>query len=299
MPHAPLCRAIFSAWASAILCFAVVAPVQAQPLTIVTSIVPQEYFVERIAGPDVRIMAMVQPGASPASYEPTPEQMAALSKASVFFTIGVPFEKGWVPRMRTANPDLLFVDMGQGLERRPITGHRQDHGPGHVHEGEILDPHVWLSPPLVRIMAQTIRDVLQELNPGQAHVYAANYQDFVREIDRLDLKIIDIFGHVPEQRRRFMVFHPSWGYFAHAYGLEQMAIERHGKEPGPRDMAEILSEAKKRGIEVIFVQPEFSTRNAETLARDIGANVVTVNPLTRDWSKNLLQAARAFAGLDR
>ncbi|NCC25029.1 MAG: cation ABC transporter substrate-binding protein [Deltaproteobacteria bacterium] len=262
-----------------------------KPLTIVTSIVPQEYFVERIAGPDARIVAMVRPGSSPASYEPSPEQMSSLAEASVFFAIGVPFEKAWLPRMRAANPNLLVVDMARDIRRRAIAGHGHEHS----HANEIADPHVWLSPPLVRVMAQTIRDILQELDPDNSSLYAANYIDFIREINNLDLKIIDIFARTPSGNRHFLVFHPSWGYFAASYGLEQRAIEHHGKEPGPKDLADILVEARKHGIKVVFAQPEFSSRSTEILARDLGGQVVSVSPLSRDWPENLLQAAKAFS----
>ena len=91
-----------------------------------------------------------------------------------------------------------------------------------------------------------------------------------------------------------MVFHPAWGYFAQAYGLEQVAVEMEGKEPGPVDLEELIHYAREEGIKVIFVQPEFSTKSAETIAKAIEGEVIFANPLALDWAENLKEVATAF-----
>ena len=91
-----------------------------------------------------------------------------------------------------------------------------------------------------------------------------------------------------------MVFHPSWGYFADAYGLEQIPIEMEGKEPKPSQLRRLIEFARERGIKVIFVQPQTSTKNAETIARAIGGQVIVADPLAEDWIGNLRQQAEKF-----
>ena len=262
-----------------------------EPIQIMTSIIPQEYFVERIGGDKVRVKAMVDPGASPASYEPKPDEMAELARASVFFTIGVPFERAWISRMRSSNPELLFVDMAQDIRMRPIT-------PGLHHNEDsngLPDPHIWLSPPMVRIMAQTIRDTLAAVDPQNTQDYFQNFMEFSKEVDQLDQQLLGILEKIPAEKRSFLVFHPSWGYFARSYGLEQLSIEYEGKEPGAKQMARILEQARQAGIKTIFVQPEFSRRSAETLAQSLEARIVQADPLSRDWASSLVQMAGQIA----
>ncbi|MDD4951259.1 MAG: zinc ABC transporter substrate-binding protein, partial [Desulfovibrionaceae bacterium] len=150
------------------------------------------------------------------------------------------------------------------------------------------------SPPLARIMADNVLAALSEIDPENARTYAANHASLVRDIEALDRDIRAIFAGVDPAKRRFMVFHPAWGYFAEAYGLTQIPIQAEGKEPGPRTLARLISEAKNLGVRVIFVQPEFSERSAEVIARAIGGRVQAADPLAPDWLENLKQVAGAF-----
>ena len=88
-----------------------------------------------------------------------------------------------------------------------------------------------------------------------------------------------------------MVLHPSWGYFAGDYGLEELPIEVEGKEPSAKELMALVDMAKANQIKVIFAQPQMSPRAAETLARETGARVVSVDPLARDWEANLRAVA--------
>ena len=258
-------------------------------LTVTVSIVPQKYFVDRIGDGLVDVSVMVLPGAEPAAYEPKPRQMAALAKAAIYFAVGVPFESVWLPRIAAANRNMRVVRTEDGIEKMPIEGMpvagEEKHG--------ILDPHVWLSPPLVKIMARNIFSALVEADPGNEAAYQKNYNRFMGEIDVLDARIRDIFTKNTENRE-FMVFHPAWGYFAKAYGLTQVPIEEQGKAPGPRDLATLIDHARARGIRVIFAQPQFSQKSAEAIAHDIGGQVVKVDPLAYAWADNLYQVAWAF-----
>ncbi len=258
------------------------APV-AQPdkLQVTVSILPQQYFVDRVGGEHVYVNVMVRPGESPATYEPKPEQLQALSASAAYFTIGVAFEQAWMSRIAAANPEMHIVDTTQGIERLPL-------GESAAH----LDPHIWLSPRLVKIQAQTIYQALIELDPSHQAAYRANLDAFQADIDALDADIRATLEDT--QARRFMVFHPSWGYFARDYDLEQIPIQVGGQEPSAAELAELITRAQQAKIRVVLAQPEFSTRAAETIAQEIGGKVLLISPLAPDWLDNMHRVATTF-----
>ncbi|MEZ4600668.1 MAG: zinc ABC transporter substrate-binding protein [Syntrophotaleaceae bacterium] len=260
-----------------------------QPIKTFVSVLPQKYLVERVGGEHVEVSAMVGPGRSPHTYEPTPRQMSELSRTRVFFQIGVPFEQVWIKRITALNPALELVDLRKGIRLLPSPAHHHDHHHGH---GEELDPHIWTDPMLAKIMAGQILETLSRLQPQRKADFTANYQALVADLAELDRYIRDRLDGV--KQRRFLVFHPSWGYFAAAYDLEQIAIETEGKEPGPRALARIIDLARKNNIRTIFIQPQFSRTTAETVARAIDGKVEAIDPLSEDYLDNLRKAADAF-----
>jgi zinc transport system substrate-binding protein len=268
----------------------------ADPLPVFVSINPQKYFVQQIGKDLVSIQVLVPPGASPATYEPKPRQMADLSKTKTYFAIGVPFENAWLDKIAAANPDMTVVHTDDGIEKIPMASHRHDaegaHHEAGTHEHRGLDPHIWLSPPLVKIQAGTIMNTLQKLDPSHRAEYQNNYRQFVAQIDELHNELKMVFEN--EQGLQFMVFHPSWGYFAQAYGLRQMPVEIEGKDPKPAQLKALIEHAKEEGIKVIFVQPQFSTKSAQLVAREIGGQVAVANPLAGDWLANLRDVAQKF-----
>jgi zinc transport system substrate-binding protein len=257
---------------------------------------------------------MVRPGASPATYEPKPQQMADLSKAKIYFAVGVPFENAWLEKIVAANADIRLVHTDHGIEKRAMAAHDHkapskehhegdhDHNKGehhgdadhdkdhHEHAG--LDPHIWLSPPLVKIQARTILAALQGADPAHKSVYEANFKAFAARIDQLDADLKKTFAG--KTGLQFMTFHPAWGYFADAYGLKQVPIEVEGKDPKPAQLKKLIQHARESGIKVIFVQPQFSTQSAEVVAREIGGQVAFANPLAEDWMANLRHVADKF-----
>lgn len=270
-------------------------------LEIIVSVLPQKYFVERIGAEHVHVSAMVPPGASPAIYEPKPEQLKAVTRADAYFAIGVPFEKAWMERIVAANRKMEIVDSTEGIERQPMVahhhdgeqeGHEEESGSGH--RDESLDPHIWLSPRLVKIQAQTIYAALVSLDARHEAEYRANLESFLADIDALDTEIHATLAGV--ENRKFMVFHPSWGYFARDYDLDMIPIEVGGQEASAAELAALIAEARQENIKVIFAQPEFSTRAAETIATEIGGEVLLISSLALDWPDNLRVVARALAG---
>ena len=279
-----------------------VAGAAAERVPVFVSIRPQKFFMQQIGRDLVAVQVMVQPGASPATYEPKPRQMAALAKAKAYFAIGVPFENTWLPKIAATNPKMRVVHTDYGIKKIPMAAryHHDDAGEHHTagdpdenHHGQGgLDPHIWLAPPLVKLQTRTILAALQEIDPAHKSIYAANARQFTAEIDRLDVELKKTFSG--RQGLRFMVFHPSWGYFARAYGLEQVPIEIEGKAPKPAQLKKLIEQARNSRIKVVFVQPQFSTRSAALVAREIGGQVAFADPLAMDWMANLRNVAGKF-----
>ncbi len=266
---------------------------------IVVSIAPQKSFVEKIAGDLADVTVMVPPGASPATYEPKPSQMRKISKARIYFSVGVPFEKSWLHRFASQNPKMRIVDITKGIKKIPMAAHHhhaKEHEEHHEH-GESLDPHIWLSPKSVFIAAQNIEKALEEADPQNASVYRKNLKRFEKEIEKLDERLREILR--PCRGSAMMVYHPSWGYFARDYGLEQIPIEIEGKEPKSKKLVELIHEAKEHNVKALFVQPQFSKRAAGALAESIGAKIVVADPLSPDWSDNLISVAKSICEVSR
>ncbi|MFW5815885.1 MAG: metal ABC transporter solute-binding protein, Zn/Mn family [Wenzhouxiangella sp.] len=249
--------------------------------TVFVSIPPQKSFIERIAGDLLQVEIMVPAGASPATHEPTGRQMLALAEAAAWFRIGVPFEEAWAPRIESNFDHLQVIDTRAGIDLIPM-------GAG---EGR-RDPHIWLSPRLVEQQAETIRDALIELFPEQAAAFQAGHADFAADLRALDADLTARFAQLSEPR--FMIYHPALGYFARDYGLEQIAIEIHGQQPGPASLTRIIEAARAADIRVIFVQQEFGQSAARAVARAIDGEVITIAPLAEDALENIRDLAEAL-----
>lgn len=265
-------------------------------MTVTVSIVPQKYFVERIGGEHVDVNVMVLPGNSPATYEPKPEQLTALSQSVAYFSIGVPFEEAWLDKIASANEDMLMVDTAAGINRVPVNAHYKvalGGKPEVASDAEGRDPHIWLSPSLVKVQAENIYEALVSLDPDNEEDYKANLDRFLADIDELMADIEQTLADV--RQRKFMVFHPSWGYFGDDFELEMIPIEVGGQEPSAAELAALIAEAEAEDIRVIFAQPEFSTADAETIAQEIDGEVLLISPLAEDWLDNLRQVADTFA----
>ena len=256
-----------------------------EKISIYASILPQKYFIERIGGNKVNVEIMVKPGQSPETYEPTPEQIIKLSNSALFFAIGVPFEKQFIPVIKSAIKNIKVVDTSAGVKKRYLEEH--SHGEKEameIHE-DGADPHIWLSPLAVKIQAKNIFDSLSELDPQNNEYYKKNLEDFLLDLDNIYEEIKTELR--PFKGRTIFVFHPAFGYFTDEFGLNQESIETGGKEPAPATMMKIINHALEDNIKVIFTQSEFSKKNSETVANAIGSKVVELNPLSSDYLNNL------------
>ena len=421
-----------------LLCSFLFVTVSYAKVNVVVSVIPQQTFVEQIGGDKVNVTTMVKPGSDPHTYEPKPSQMAAISKADIYFPIKIEFENAWLDKFKDQNKNMKFVEMTKGVtfipmpennsiedeeeghneeslpfewagafslkkgeytwsfdkvngkytdpqmrflmikankksddiiesyeneaknlfesntiqakdndhidtnkqtfklvfdqnknqtlfkisikedgeyifftehmpfefedkehffkdlaknDIEPISSHPESDG-HHHHHGE-NDPHTWVSPLRVKIMAKNIYDTLVKTDPINKNYYKSNYKKFLKEINDTDDTIKNILSKLP-QESKFMVFHPSWGYFAKDYNLIQLAIEVQGKEPKPKQLKQIIKKAKDEGVKAIFTQVEFSDKSAKVIASQLNIKVIKETPLSKDWSNNLIKMANAI-----
>ncbi|MFC1834517.1 metal ABC transporter solute-binding protein, Zn/Mn family [Thermodesulfobacteriota bacterium] len=269
---------------------------QAGNLRVIVSIVPQKEFVERVGGDLVDVQVLVPPGREPHVFEPTPRQMANLSKAQIYFTIGAPFEKVLLKKIGPIFKNLRVIDSSKGIKRLPMAEEEDDHesDDGHGHDSGEPDPHIWLDPILVKTIAENIREGLSKADPAHSSDFQKNMKAFQSDLDRVSTRIAKELA--PFKGRKFFVFHPAFGYFGARYGLKQVAVETGGKEPTARLLARLIETAKREGAKVIFVQPQFSQSSADSVAKAIGGVVIPMDPLAEDYLHNLEEMA---AGMEK
>jgi len=250
----------------------------AASIRISVSVLPQACFVERVAGEHATTHVMIPKGASPETYEPTPQQLVALADSRIYVKVGapgLPFEEKYLRTALDRNRKLTVVNMSDGLKFR---------------KG---DPHVWTSPAAVRIAAQNIAKVLIAQDPAGREEYRRNLLAFLREIDTLDQEIRQALS--TRKGYAFMVFHPAWGYFADEYGLTQLAIEEEGKPVSAAHIRQMVDLARGKGIRSILVQKGFDTKSARAVAREIGGEVLETDPLERDWFSGMRSFTKILA----
>jgi len=263
-------------------------------LNVHVSILPQKYFVERIGEDKVNVDVLVKPGKSPATYSPSPDQIKKLSSSDVYFRIGVPFENGILHKIQSITR-VMIVDTRKGIELRNMERHHHDDHDKNQNKSIGKDPHIWMSPLLVKIQAHTIFTTLSTIDPANRDGYKKNYERFVKDLEVLDLHLKTILKNLKGEN--LFVFHPSFGYFTDAYDLKQVAIETMGKSPKGKALSNIIKLAKKQKTRVIFVQPQFDRYTAQKIASAIKGVVVFIDPLAHDYIDNMENIAQSIAGV--
>jgi zinc transport system substrate-binding protein len=259
-------------------------------LKVFVTIAPFAWAVERVAGTSVEVARLVQGGQSHESFTPTWRQVAQLTEADVWFRSGLPFEKALAERIASTAPRLRIVDVTQGVEARRGEAHGHE---GEEHAGEGFDIHVWLDPRNMKIHARVICDELCARMPARAGELRAGYAGLAAELDAVDARIAAVLA--PVKGAAVYVFHPAFGYFADRYGLTQRAIEVEGKEPTPRQLADLVAQARADGARTVFVQAQFPVRGASRVAEAIGADVAELDPTAYDYIANLERMAALLA----
>ena len=287
-------------------------------LRIGVTVPPQAYLVERLGGERVATEVLMPSGSSEETFSPSPRQMVALARADLYFLVGHPaflVETRHVAPALARNPAVRVVSMtGRGEALEPPRADHDPHDPraaaeseragpggpakeaveyGHAHGGGAGDPHLWTAPGNMRRAAVEVAAALAELDPAGAPAYRSRLATFLADLDALDAEVRRELSDLP--RRRFLVTHPAWGHFAAEYGLEQVAIEQEGKEPGPRRLVALVEAARTEGIRTVFSQRGFPEASARAVAAELGAEVIPLDPLARDWLENTRKTAQALA----
>ena len=233
---------------------------------------------------DNQVESLVTAGYSPATYSPTPRQLVALSKADVFVRSGLPYEAAWMNRIKAVNPSILIVDLRDDIE---LLEH-------HHHDGhdEDTDPHLWTDPSLIANQLDKLAQALIKLTPDREQVIANNHLSYQQQLRDIDSQIKTLLA--PYANSTFYVYHPAWSYFAKRYQLNQVSLERGGKDFGPHALEHVLEASRHNTHRVLFVQPQFDRRLAQRVADEIHGHVVTIDPLSETYPMNLLDAATAL-----
>ena len=260
---------------------------------IYVSIPPQKWLAEQIAGDRATIAILLEKSQDPHTFEPTPRQIAGLSKAKLYFTIGMTFEKHLSAKMEQANSGLKIIDSGHAIPRRSVEGHSHAQSPGeHTSAHDDPDPHIWLSPINLIAIARKMTDSMAEADTANRAVYEKNFTILERQLRDLHERIkAKLAGH---EGARFFVFHPAFGYFADAYNLRQVAVEIEGKSPSPKQLFRIVSQARSENIRVLFIQPQFDPNSAAAVAHAIDGKVVALDPLAENVIVNIETMAEAI-----
>ncbi len=288
--------------------------------TITVTIPPLAWFVEAIADDDFTINVMLPPGADHHIWEPLPAQINSLSGSEAFIMNGqLEFEHAWMNRFRQVNSKMQILDLSRSIELIGDEGHHEVEGDidhegnhedetgddpeghreaksgddheGHGHSG--ADPHFWMSPAAAAVMAEDIRDFLIALNPGSAGKYEQNYILLADTIAAIDEMVRSAVGTM--NTRTVMIYHPALAYMARDYGFEQLSFEDEGKSPSPARMKELIDIAREKKIKSIFIQAEYDLRNAESLSRETGAELIVINPMNRNWPEAVIEVAHALS----
>ncbi len=264
-------------------------------IPVAVTLLPMKEIALAIGGDRIAVTVVVPPGTEPHTFEPTPGQIASIAQSRIFFRVGeglLPFEDRLTDRLSSQNPDLLVVELSEGIDIiKGDAGH--EHEENH-HSTGATDPHIWLSPNNGALMAGTIASTLITIDPEGEAIYLENLDEYQKRSASVDAEVREILDTLPS--RRFIVTHDAWGYFAHEYGLEQVAVHIGGKEPTAREIQEVIRIAREDGVGIVCIEPQFPERTARVIAAEINGEVVIIDPLPEAYLENFIRVAEALRG---
>ena len=251
---------------------------------IVVSILPLAEFTEKIGGNKVDVSVMIPPGASPHSYEPRPGQFTRLSKAQLYVKVGTPieFELVWLEKILSTNKDISVCNASKGIE---LITTNPDHRPEENRNATGIDPHVWLSPKNAKVIVENIYSALITIDPDNQLFYQRNKEQYFSELESLDQDVTAVLQK--KKDRKFITYHPAWGYFAKTYNLDQIPVEFEGKSPTAKRLQKLIKQAREEDIKIIFASPQFNIKSAEVIAKEIQGQVILIDPLEKEYIANL------------
>lgn len=248
------------------------------------SIAPLRYAVEALVDTNAVINVLTPDGASPETYQLTPKQVADLNESQLYVRVGsLGFENTQMRKVTQNMPHLLSVSSSRGII--PL---KHSHGD----EMESEDPHVWMSPVNMKVIAHNVLRVLEAIDTVHGETYAKRFHLFAHRMDSIDSSIRQKLKSV--KSRTFLIYHPALGYYAKSYGLRQLSVQHDGKEPSADHLARLIQECRREGVRVVFIQKEYSGKTARLVAEEIGARVVEINPLSADWEQEITRLTDAL-----
>lgn len=260
-------------------------------LPLSATIAPAASMIASIGDSLVSVTTLLPQGNNPENYEPTPQAMQALATSRAYFYMGdLGFERSWIERIHSTQPQLQLIRLDRGLQ-----GHTHSHATGS--KAEVHDPHYWTSLRGLRSMGREIYTSLIKLDSTHTDYYAQRYGLLQERLTQLEGKLRGLLSDLPS--RAFVIYHPSLSEFAEEWGLEQLVVEEDSKDPTPQHIEEIIRRARESGVRVAFIQQEFDSKLIQSIASELGAETITINPLDGDWEKQLLQIAEALRGASR
>lgn len=253
--------------------------IQAKALEVAVSVAPLAWLAEQIGGQDVHVLTLARSGIEPEMYEPTPRQLQHLEKVQLYLALGLPFERQWLERLRVGN-SMQVVNVGM-LKSKD-------------------DPHLWLSVSKMRLVAQRMAAAMQASDKVHAVQYGQRLQMVMLEMENLDQQLRLDFHDIPVNHRQFMLIHPSLTYFSGDYGLTQWVIAREDEEPTPRHIMQLLQNARLAHLQVIFSEPQFSSKATQAIADDLKLPVESLDTLQANWPVMMQQlGAKLSASMRR
>ncbi len=249
------------------------ADAQAAVLHVAVSSPPLAWMLQQLGGEHVVVTTLLRPGDEPELFDPPPQQMQVLTLSSLYFSLALPFERQVLPRLAQGTMRVV-----------PLT---------RLQRGQ--DPHVWMSVAWMQSFADRAAPALIAADAADAAYFRARAVALRQRLQVLNARLRADFAGIPLARRVFLVEHPALGYFAHDYALTQLAIEDHGHEPGPEGLSELLARARAAHISRIFVERQFSSRQASILARQLHAQVIVFDPLNADWAATMQSLGETLA----
>ncbi|MDD7597650.1 MAG: zinc ABC transporter substrate-binding protein [Prevotella sp.] len=245
---------------------------------ITVTIEPLRYFTEQIAGDKFVVNTMVPQGGNPETYEPTPQQMVKLAESDLYIKVGnIGFERTWMKKLSQNAPHTIIIDSSEGIELA-----HSSHG--------VTDPHTWMSTNNAKQIARNIYQALVCINARDSASYRRNYEALIDTIEATDMRLREQLTR--EKSQAFLIDHPALTYFARDYELLQIPVEEEGREPSAAQLKKTIQLAKDKKVKVMFVQKQFETRSTKIVSQEVGAETITINPLSHNWSEEMVSIAK-------
>ncbi len=248
---------------------------------IVTSFYPMYILTQNVAagidGVTVQNMAEQNVGCLH-DYQLQTRDMVTLEGADALVINGGGMEQ-FMDKVMTLREDLLVIDASEGIEMLPSASeHDHDDHDDHDHEGEVMNAHVWLDPSLAMVQVRNIAEGLANADPDHADAYRSNAEAYILKLEQLKAEIAEQLA--PYAGREIITFHEAFTYFAEAFGLHVAGViaTEPGEEPSTRDIADTCDLVNTLGIRTLFVEPQYPQKAAQTIARETGASIYTLDP---------------------